>query len=315
MMIGKMTALGALALAAGSVAAAQAARFEPGTRFTAVSGVVQAYSPAGQSLGSITLPSYGCGSDTMGESRGIAFGPQGYLYAVRSNNFVGSGTGQPCVQVVDRTGALVKSYPFSAWIGGLVTSGSIHFSPDKSTFYVSALDGVFRFDVDGTSGTSLSPSIGGSVDLAVMPDGNLLVSDGSSLARYTAAGVQVGPRVTMLSDPYGLATGAPILMLNDVRGVAYDAATNTTFVTMLGYSDFFFQLLALDGSSNRIKGLTSYWYGSEIRRTVDGHLVVGSWTQAPGVFTYTDGRPGSFRLEGQLGSASAVFTSSWNKKP
>jgi len=58
--------------------------------------------------------------------------------------------------------------------------------------------------------------------------------------------------------------------------------------------------------SDIIKGATTYVYANDLTLSKDGHLLAGSWTQAPGVFSYSDTRPGVFTLDYKLGSQEAV---------
>ena len=266
-----------------------------GHHFTSHRSKLAEYTPSGSFVRSLEL------TDDAGESRGIAFGPEG-LYVVRSDWSTSS------VQVIDESGAVLKSYRFGAWTGGLATSGNLRFAPGKDVFYVSALDGLYRFKVGHDHGSLLIP--GETTDVAVMPNGDLLVAAEYSVSHYTSDGQLLGT-VTDIADPLGLGPGDA--RLANVRGVAYDRATRTTFVMMLGYSDFRDKLLALKGTTNELKGLTTYWYGSIVSVTGDGHLLLGSWTQAPGVFAFSDTVPMTFTQTGTLGSENALFVTS--KRP
>jgi hypothetical protein len=287
----------ALAFSVALPLAANAAHPFAGDYYSSYGSTLTQYTPNGTFVRDLTT------GDASSDTRGIAFGPGG-LYVVLSRVWTPSS-----VEVLDAQGNVLKTYAFAGWTGGLVTSGNIRFAPGKDVFYVSAQDGVYRFPTQGTQGTKFIDQ--SSTDVAVMPDGDLLVADDYSITRYTADGVQVGTSIGTISDPLGL--GPANAFLVDVRGIAYDPRTDTTFVTMLGYSDFYFQLLALKGTTNELKGLTTYWYGNEMDVTADGHLLVGSWTQAPGIFTFTDTMPMNFTQTGTLAIPSAVFVTS--KKP
>lgn len=242
-----------------------------------------------------TLPLTGADS----EAKGIAFGPGG-LYVVRSSVW-----GTSRVEVFNEASVLIRSYSMAGWMGGLVTSGNLRFAPDKKTFYVSALDGVYRFPVSGTAGEKFINV--SSTDVAVMPNGELLVAEGYSISRYSADGKRISS-ILDLSDPHDLVP--PGARLVDVRGVTYDPRSDTTFVTMLGYTGFYDQLIALEGTSNVVKGQTQFWYGNTMNLTPDGKLLVGSWTQSPGIFSFTNTVPMVFTKVGTLQAPDASFVTS-----
>ncbi|WP_396270068.1 hypothetical protein [Ideonella sp.] len=232
-------------------------------------------------------------------AKGIAFGPGG-MYVVRSSVW-----GTSRVEVFNEASTLIRTYSMAGQMSGLVTSGNLRFAPDKKTFYVSALDGVYRFPVSGTAGEKIIDV--SSTDVAVMPNGELLVAENYSISRYSADGKPLSS-VTTLSDPHRLAP--PGAWLVNVRGVTYDPRSDTTFVTMLGYSDFYFQLIALEGTSNVIKGRTQFGYANTMNLTPDGKLLVGSWTQSPGMFSFTNTVPMTFTQIGSLQAPNASFVTS-----
>jgi hypothetical protein len=165
---------------------------------------------------------------------------------------------------------------------------------------VGAGNGVYKFDVAGTSG-SLYKNVEG-FDVEALSNGDLLVASSYSLNRFDSTGQSLGG-VSILSDPKGI-TNDSFPWLVDVRGVEYDPGTDTTFVTMLGYSgavNMSFKVLALAGHSNVVTGMENYWYGDDMFVTNDGRLLVGSRTQAPGIFSVGLG------FEGQTGGVPARF--------
>jgi hypothetical protein len=283
----------ALAFSVALPLAANAAHPFAGDYYSSYASVLTQYAPNGAFVRNMAT------GDPTGESRGIAFGPDG-LYVVLSRSGAPSS-----VEVIDAQGTVLRTYSFAGWTGGLVTSGNIRFAPGKEVFYVSAQDGIYCFPTYGTLGSRLITQ--STTDVAVKPNGNLLVADDYSITQYTPDGVKLNT-ITTIADPHGLGPGDAWLV--DVRGVAYDPRTDTTFVTMLGYTGFYDQLLALKGTTNELKGLTSYWYGNEMDVTADGHLLVGSWTQAPGIFTVSDTVPMTFTQTGTMGSSEAVFVTS-----
>ncbi len=286
--------------------AAQAFSFTPGNIYAATDTQIEQFDADGKLIDTINPYNPNAWSTGL---RGLAFGTDG-LYVVRTEGSSITGSGKPSVDVLDSSGALVRSYAFSGWIGGLATAGQIVFSNDKQSFYVGASDGVYQFDVNGTTGRRITFEEANSI--AVLPNGDLLASRNYEISRYTSAGVKLGSLGGTIQDPQKLTAGfndRSDVSLTDVRGIAYDERTNTTFVSMLGYSggaktDLRFKLLALDGFTPVLKDITSYWYGSQMHLTEEGQLLVGSWTQAPGVFS-TD-----LDFIHRLGSKNAIFVTS-----
>ena len=64
----------------------------------------------------------------------------------------------------------------------------------------------------------------------------------------------------------------------------YNPATNDIYVTMLGYTGEYFQLMRLNGTTGQVENQVSYWYGDDIVLTSDSRLIVGSRMLAPGIF-------------------------------
>lgn len=277
--------------------AAQAAHPFAGFYYSSNGTTVAQYTTEGSFVRTIAQ------ADSSGEPRGVAKGPGG-MYLVRSNAFTPS-----VVQVVDGHGAVTRTYSFDGWTGGMVTSGNVRFSPAKDYFYVAAQNGVYRFPVNGSEGILFISRMNWAdvCDVAVMPNGDLLVVEDYAFAHYTAEGT-LRRTFDRIKDPLHLAP--PNASLSDVRGVAYDAATDTTFVTMLGYTDFYFQLLAFEGTSNVLKGRTSFVYGAGLDVTPQGTLLVGSWTQNPGIFSFTHTTPMTFAQIGSLPASDATFVTS-----
>lgn len=268
--------------------AANAFSFTPGSYYASTGSSINQYSSTGALLGSITPT----GPTSIGtETRGIAFGGDGNLYVVRNNTF-GAGVGNAGVDVVDANGHVSRSYTFSGWIGGQISSGNIAFAQDHKSFYVGAGDGIYQFDVAGTTGKKIVSEE--AIDIAVLPDGNLIAASDYSLSKYTADGALLSTVDWTIKDPKGLTkdyNDLPFVMLTDARGIAYDVTSNTTYVSMLGYSggqdtSMNFKILALDGFSNQLKGITSYTYASDLFMTDEG-LLVGSRSLAPTIFTST----------------------------
>jgi hypothetical protein len=261
--------------------------FTPGHLYSTTEGGITEYNSAGTPLSGLV--------PFRGEMHGLSFGPDGLLYVVFADT--PSNRYSARVEAIDASGAVIRSYAFAGSIWSSPGHGNISFDPGGQKFYVSAGNGIFKFDIGAQSG-SLFKDVP-TYDLKVLANGDLLVSHGYDLTRYSSTGDLLGA-VYNLSDPNNLANGTTQI-LSSVRGVEYDPATDTTFVTMLGYTNNFYKVLALEGNSNVLKGIETYNYGTDLFVTDDGRLLVTSTTQAPGVFTT------ALTYQGQLGGPMAVF--------
>ena len=291
----------ALAALACAHSAAHAITFKPGDYYTSNGKDVSHYATNGTLVESLSVAASGP------ESRGIAFGADGNLYVVRNNALTSAGTGDASVDVIGKSGAVLRSYSFGGWIGGVISTGNIQFAPDGSTFYVGALDGVYRFTSSDPQGSKLIE--GGGLDIEVLSNGDILLAGGYELKRYNSSGVLIGTVDSYIDDPLGLSVGmSPVgVWLTGVNGIEFDPATNTTFVTMSGFSDFHNKILALEGFSNTLKGIAAYEDGAEMALTPDGRLLVASRAQTPGIFEVANGTPLSMSLAGRLEGVPALF--------
>lgn len=276
--------LGALALAFALPRMAHAGSFEHDW-YTSAGRAITQYDTDGRFIGTMSLDD-GSGYDT----RGIAFGPDG-LYVVRTKIY-----DYFHVDVVDGAGQVLRSYVYGG-IGGGATSGDIRFAAGERQFYVSSDVGIYRFDVDGTEGV-LDIALATSC-MAIRPDGEIVIGYENTIRWFDAQGVAFR-NILKVRDPYGLDNPGGN-WLYAVRGVAYDPRTNTTFVSNAD------QVLALEGTTNRLKAFTTVPVAGDIAVTPDGHLLVGSFTEAPRILVWTDGRPGTFTDMGPLGSTQAAF--------
>jgi hypothetical protein len=258
--------------------AASLADFTPGDFYTAnsVSNTIIYYDGSGAVVGSFTVP-----ASVADVVRGLAFGPDGFLYAVAAFD------GGINVLALDSDGNVQQAYPFNAWIGGNLSFGKIDFDQNGS-FYVGTFDGLVRFDLgDPPSGTLLTH--GAIFAVRALPWGNLLIASSYAISEIDNSGSFV-----RAIQPNGI-------FFVDLRGLAYDASSDTIFATMLGYSpgnDF--QLMALDGTTGDLVAQTSFWYGDDICLASDGRLTVGSRTQSPGIFTEDLNQLGSFAGDSRL---------------
>lgn len=285
----KHARLAAAAALLTSPLAALALTFTPGHFYSTSDSEINEYTSSGTWVSSLSSP-----EDDL---RGLAFGSDGLLYVVHAGDPFSS---PARVDALDASGSVVRSYAFAGSVWGNISYGKIGFDASGQNFYVGTADGLYRFDVAAPAG-SLFMDVE-AFDLEALPNGDLLVGSAYALSRYDGTGQLLGS-ISTLADPNGL-TGDSSPYLVDVRGVEYDAATDTTFVTMLGYSgvvNMSFKVLALAGNSNVITGIEDYWYGDDMVVTDDGRLLVGSRTQAPGLFST------GLAYQGQFGGPDARF--------
>jgi hypothetical protein len=278
--------------------------FALGYYYSTSDRAIQEYDPSGNQVAS--LP-----AGPGGLLRGLAFGPDGLLYVVRDVPQPSSGTETPTVEALNADGSVVRSYTFGGLLSNDLFYGAITFDPSGSSFYVGANQGVYRFDTTGATGSLfLSNQFSGpeAFQMAFLPGGQFLVASFHSVTLYSSTGVMLST-ISNLSDPNKL-TGDIFPMLNAVTGVAYDPKSDSTFVTMIGDSGLPFALLRLAGTSSTITDAKGYWYGADPFLTPDGKLLVGSGTQAPGVFTTAD-----LTLQTQLGTTPAIFVTEFVPEP
>jgi hypothetical protein len=125
-------------------------------------------------------------------------------------------------------------------------------------------------------------------DAKALPSGNLLVISAYQLQEITLDGVLVR-------------TINPSIGLGDARGVAYNPATDKIYVSMLGYTGEFSQVMRLDGVTGLVDMQVTYGYPDDLFLTNDGRLLVGSTYQAPAFFDL------NLTQTGNLGSGSQSF--------
>jgi hypothetical protein len=258
-----MAAVLALTLVSGAKA-----DFNPGDFYGTSSTTVIHYDNSGAVVDSFTIP-----PSQATELRGLAFGPDGLLYIVagRNRGFA--------VLAVDSDGNVQEAYEMlNGLMGGNISYGKISFGLDQDhhhhhqngSFFVGTGFGLVRFDLgDLQSGTYLNNREVFAVKS--LPWGNLLVASAYNIAEVT----NTGDLVRTIQGNFGF---------GDLRGLEYDSNADIIYATMLGYSGYEFQLMALDGTSGDLLAHTYFWYGDDIFLTPDGYLIVGSRTQSPGSF-------------------------------
>lgn len=258
-----------------NIAAAQSFQITPGDFYTAnyFEHNIDRYDRNGKFLDSFT-PAF-----NSAEVKGLAFGQDGMLYAVAADDpFITGGAGYSVI-ALDGSGKIRQTYHIApSYIGGNLSLGKITF--DKAGhFYVGSLAGLTRFDVGKPNSGTLIYQTSELYDVKALPSGNLLVADGYSINEITRTGKLVRK------------IPSPDISLSNIRGIEYNPATNTIFVTML---DNGFLLMGLNGATGKLLGYTSFNYGDDMFLADDGRLIVGSRTQHPGIFTQNLQQIGSF---------------------
>lgn len=218
------------------------------------------YDSNGAYIDSFLFPT-SSGSDV----RGIAFGTNGLLYAVSTTS---AGFG---VSTIDNDGAITFVGGGSSYIKGNVSYGKIAVAND-GRYYVAGENNLTAFAPGSTTGTVIYTA-NQVYDVEVLPSGNLLVLSAYSLQEITSSGAVVR-------------NINPSIELGDARGLEYDPATDSIYVTMLGDigKKFNFRLMRIDGDTGVVEVNENFWYGDDLFLTLDGELLVGSRTQAPGIF-------------------------------
>lgn len=267
---------------------AHAATWSDGDLFTVSSDYyernrINHYDAAGAYLDSLTVP-----FETFRGFKGLTFGNDGLMYAV-----YGEFTDGFSVLAYDQQGIVRNTWTHSTYVGGNLSYGKIAFGNDGS-FYVSGQDELVKFTAGQSSGKEIYTN-NQVFDVETLPSGNLLVLSAYALEEITPD----GKRVRDIRPPGALSR------FTNARGVEYDPLNNDIFVTMLGSSADVYRLLRLDGTTGVVEAGASYWYGDDMVLTNDGRLIVGSRTQAPGIFD-TD-----LNLIGRLGSDDQMFVAQY----
>jgi DNA-binding beta-propeller fold protein YncE len=264
---------------------AAAFTFTPGHIYTTnySSLDIMEYDSSGNFVDSITLPSK-LGSET----RGIAFGPDNLLYVtmVRGSGFA--------VYALDSTGAVQQTYQkTSVYVAGNISFGKI--AIDRRFIYVAGQDELIRFTLG-------RPRFGGRsiytnnqvLDAKVLPRGSLFVASAYAIDEITNQGTLV--RHIILS-------GGPSFV--DVRGIEYDPATDKLFVTELGYTNFFFQLMRINASTGQFEQSVTFSYADDLFLSESNTLLVGSRTDTPRVYSE------ELAQIGTIGTAQQMFVTQY----
>jgi hypothetical protein len=273
-------AIAALAFAG----AAQALTFTPGHFYTSGSffdpATITQINGSGAAVSTLTI------STSVGEQvRGLAFGPDGLLYAT-----VVRGSGGAVV-ALDASGAVRQSYPFNAYVFGNGSYGKL--AVDDRHIYVAGPQ-LLAFDVGSPASLTTVRSDGPYFDVEMLPSGNLLAMSSYQLREIATSGLIVRT------------FGADIV---DGRGVEFDPATDKIFTTELGQTGAFFRVSRLNAATGLIEQTTNFNYADDLFVTSAGDLAIGSRTQTTRRYSQ------SFLQTGTLGSEPQSFVTQFVPEP
>jgi len=235
------------------------------------------YDAIGQQVGAITL-SYAY------ELHGLAFGPDGLLYAVSERPYPSVGY---TVYAIGSNGAVHAAYQSSNGIGGFIGTGKIAFD-SAGHFFVASRVGLDRFDTGNpNSGTLIYHEAMdiGVTDVKALPNGNLLVANDSELREITSGGSFVRSYSPGGSNRF-----------YQLRGIEYDPISNLIFTCQLGagIGNQEHTLAKLNGSTGALISYTTFSYPQDLVLAADGRLVASSWVQPPGIFSRQPLQIGAF---------------------
>lgn len=220
------------------------------------SNAILQVAPDGSVVASKSVPGYTSGL------KGTAFGPDGRLYVVAVTPM-----GYDVV-VLNEQGNIDRTYAGDQYVQGNLSYGKIAVDRNQRV-YVAGQNSLVAHRKN--TGERSSIYQGNQVfDVVELSNGNLLVAT----AYYV---------VEVRSDGSGVTRELPGF-LTDVRGIEVRESSRDLFITMLGSSSAFFQLMRVNLDTGAVQQQTTFTYGDDIAFMADGQLVVGSRTQAPGVF-------------------------------
>lgn len=263
--------------------------FVPGDYYTSnySSRDIMQYDPVGNVVGSYTVPA------SLGdEVRGLAFGPDNLLYAT-----VARGTAGFAVLALDSSGGVQQTYAGPVYVAGNLSYGKI--AIDNQYIYVAGQDQLTRFLLgDPSSGTVIYTN-NQVFDVKPLPSGNLLVASAYAINEITQNGAFVRS-IPLIGDDNSF---------TDIRGIEYNPATNDLFVTELGHTGFFFQIMRLDATTGQLEKNATFNYADDLFLTTSGKLLVGSRTQTPAFYDQ------NLNQTGALGDGQQMFVTQFVPEP
>ena len=258
--------------------------FTPGHFYSASYGFggsdIYEYSETGTFLSSITPQSLIPGD----ELRGIAFGPDGLLYAVKMH-FAESGFN---ILALDSSGNVHVTYAMDD-INVRDDSGYGKIAFDRQHIYVAGGTDLVRFIFGNpNSGVSIY-SNNGIIDVKALPNGHLFVAWAYGVDEITNTGTIV--------------RSIPLIGANwsNIQGIEYDPIIDKLFATQIG--DFL--LMRINASTGALEKFVNLSYGNDLFLTQSNTLLVGSYTQPPGMFDE------NLTSIGSLGTEERVFVTQY----
>lgn len=209
------------------------------------------------------------GVNAGGAVRGLAFGPDGLLYAtiVDENSFL--------VVAVDGQGTIRAEYEGRGRISGSTQHGRLALDDDH--IYVGVGRSVQRFRRDGSerpiylyTHDKLHVDV---YDIEIRPNGNLIVASTYEIEEITPD----GEFVRNLGDPEPF-------RYNHIRGIALGPQAESLFVTHHGTTGFFSRIIRVH-SRRGILAQNVRFAGSGMIVTEDDRLVVAGRNGPPRIFT------------------------------
>jgi hypothetical protein len=224
------------------------------------------------------------------ELRGIAFGPDGLLYAVMVH-FADSGFQ---VLALDSSGTVHQTYRMDGiYLFGGGSYGKIAID-DQGNMYVAGGTALVHFTIgDPSSGAVLYP-LDQAEDVKILPTGNLFVAWDYGVDEITSTGTFV--RTVVFSNGIDFV---------NIWGIEYNPATNKLFVTQLGTTGSIYSILRVNASTGEIETGALLNYASDLFLTASGNLAVGSWTENAQIYDQ------DMMLVGPLGNEARFFVTQY----
>jgi hypothetical protein len=214
------------------------------------------------------------------ELRGIAFGPDGLLYAVKMH-FADSGFN---ILALDSQGRDHVTYTMGD-INVRDDSGYGKIAFDQQYIYVAGGTDLVRFTFGSpNSGVSIY-SNNGIIDVKALPNGHLFVAWAYGVDEITDSGTIV--------------RSIPLVGYNwsNVQGIEYDPTIDKLFASELGD----FELMRIDAPTGVLENSVNFTYGNDLFLTQSHTLLVGSYAEPPGMFDE------NLESIGSLGNEARVF--------
>lgn len=236
------------------------------------------YDLSGRLIDSFRLDTLQIGCDF----RGLAFGSDDLLYLV---NNLGSFHGFE-VLAINSECQVQQRYQSNVDLGQHASLGKIAFDQDDH-FYVGTSSQIVQFDIGVPTSAR---RFGGSnvFDVDVMPNGHVVNTGDSFITEFDEAD---SPFRSLYGD------------FSNSRGFEYDPKGSVFYVSSSGPSGdpvLFDALEKIDASTGQPLGRTTFTYCDDLWLALDGRLVVGSRTEAPGIFDSDLTRIGSFEGDAMM---------------